>query len=133
MRYDDALFAGAERFAVVKDYGGTDLCQISFHKPPELRNFGLSYSCSRFINGSSDLNPLDFSTWGHLQILVYPTPVRDTEDLTNRIIDTCRILVYPTPVRDTEDLTNRIIDTCRVIRENPGIFEREYVAQCADV
>lgn len=50
---------------------------------------------------SPDLNPLDFSTWGHLQQLVYHTPVRDVEDLRNRIID-----------------------ACRVIRETPGIFER---------
>nr|CAH7749734.1 unnamed protein product [Callosobruchus chinensis] len=50
---------------------------------------------------SRDLNPLDFSTWGHLQHLVYRTPVRDVEDLRNRIID-----------------------GCRVIREAPGIFER---------
>ncbi|XP_074037280.1 histone-lysine N-methyltransferase SETMAR-like [Leptinotarsa decemlineata] len=47
------------------------------------------------------LNPLDFSIWGHLQHLVYRTPVRDVDDLRNRIID-----------------------ACRVIRETPGIFER---------
>ena len=50
---------------------------------------------------SPDLNPLDFSTWGHLQHLVYRTPVRDVEDLRNRIIDACMVL-----------------------RESPGIFER---------
>lgn len=44
MRYDEALFAGAERFAVVKDYGGTDLCQISFHKPPELRSKNMAFT-----------------------------------------------------------------------------------------
>ncbi|KAG5893504.1 hypothetical protein JTB14_031647 [Gonioctena quinquepunctata] len=39
---------------------------------------------------SPDLNPLDYSIWGHSQHLVYRTPVRDVEDLRNRIIDACR-------------------------------------------
>lgn len=50
---------------------------------------------------SPDLNPLDFSIWGHL-----------------------KTLVYKTPVQDLEDLRNRIIVSCRVIQDTPGIFDR---------
>lgn len=50
---------------------------------------------------SPDLNPIDFSTWGHL-----------------------KTLVYKTPVQDLEDLRNRIIASCRVIQDSPGIFDR---------
>ncbi|KAJ4433473.1 hypothetical protein ANN_15776 [Periplaneta americana] len=35
---------------------------------------------------SSDLNPLDFYLWGHLESLVYSSPVPDLESVRNRIV-----------------------------------------------
>lgn len=51
---------------------------------------------------SPDLNPLDFSTWGHLKTLVYTTPVEDLVDLRNRIIFSCRV------IQDSPDIFGRI-------------------------
>ncbi|GFV10172.1 uncharacterized protein TNCV_3661241 [Trichonephila clavipes] len=37
---------------------------------------------------SPDFNPLNFFLWGHLESLVYATPVVTVEDLTARIVVT---------------------------------------------
>ena len=37
---------------------------------------------------SPDLNPVDYRVWGWMQERVYKTPVRDTNDLKQRLIDT---------------------------------------------
>ena len=37
---------------------------------------------------SLDLNPVDYQIWGWMQEHVYRTPVRDTDDLKRRLIDT---------------------------------------------
>lgn len=66
---------------------------------------------------SPDLNPLDFSTWGHLKSLVYQTPVQNLEDLRNRVIESCRL------IQDSPGIFNRIrasmrrrVDSCVTAR-----------------
>jgi len=50
---------------------------------------------------SPDLNPIDFYLLGHL-----------------------KTIVHATPVRDIQDLHDRITAGCETIRCTPGIFER---------
>jgi hypothetical protein len=42
---------------------------------------------------STDLNPLDFYLWGHLNTLVYAAPVGNEETLHRCIVDACQTIL----------------------------------------
>lgn len=56
---------------------------------------------------SPDLNPLDFFVWGHLQSLVYETPVDTADDLV------ARIAVAAGAIQDTPDVFHRVRESLR--------------------
>lgn len=47
---------------------------------------------------SPDLDPSDYSLWGHLKSLVFQTPVQNQEDLRKRIFESCAFIKKTTNI-----------------------------------
>ncbi|KAJ8980567.1 hypothetical protein NQ317_013074, partial [Molorchus minor] len=61
---------------------------------------------------SPDLNPLDFFLWGgHLKSLLYNTPLKNVEDLRNRIIAGCNSIRNDAGVFERVRLSMRRLDS----------------------
>jgi hypothetical protein len=61
----------------------------------------------------SDLNPLVFYLWEHLETLVYEAPVENKEELYRRTLDACQTTHnYP----GIFEWMRKSMMTCRVVR-----------------
>jgi hypothetical protein len=70
----------------------------------------------------TDLNPLDFSLWGHLKALVYAAPVDNEETLYHRTVDVCQtIRYYPAIFERMRRSMMRRVETCT--ESHGGHFE----------
>jgi hypothetical protein len=70
---------------------------------------------------SLDLNPLDFYLWGHLNNLVYATPVNNEEALHHRTVKACQtIRKYPGIFAQIRRFMMRRVKACT--ESNEGHF-----------